>query len=69
MIFFADKESEITIRLIDNSGKTALLEKQKVVKGNNTLQLQGLNRFSNGVYSLQLFVNDEVITQKLVLQK
>ena len=69
VIFFAEKESEITMRLIDNLGKTVLLQKQKVMKGNNTLQLQGLNKYSNGVYSLQLFVNDEVVTQKLVLLK
>lgn len=69
MIFFAEKESEVTIRLFDNSGKTALLKKQKVVKGNNTVQLTGLNRYSNGVYTLQVFVNDEAVTQKLVLQK
>jgi hypothetical protein len=69
MTFFAEKESEVTIRLIDNSGKTALLQKQKVLKGNNTLQLQGLNRYSNGVYSIQLYINNEVVTQKLVLMK
>ncbi|MEP7256590.1 MAG: T9SS type A sorting domain-containing protein, partial [Ferruginibacter sp.] len=69
VIFFAEKETDVTIRLIDNLGKIIMLPTQKVVKGNNTLQLQGLNRYSNGVYSLQLFVNGEVITQKLVLAR
>ena len=69
VIFFAETESEVTMRLIDNLGKIITLPNQKVVKGNNTLHLQGLNKYSNGVYSLQLFVNGEVITQKLVLAK
>ena len=67
MIFFAEKDSDVTIRLIDNLGKSVLLQHQKVAKGNNTLQLRGLERYSSGVYSLQLFVNDEVITQKQAL--
>ncbi|MBK6633328.1 MAG: T9SS type A sorting domain-containing protein [Chitinophagaceae bacterium] len=46
-----------------------MAEKSKRAKGNNTVQLTGLNRYSNGVYTLQVFVNDEAVTQKLVLQK
>lgn len=69
LLFFAEKESDITIRLIDNMGKTVLVKTQKVAKGNNSLQLQGLSKYSNGVYSLQLFVNDEVVTEKLILAK
>jgi len=69
MLFFAEKESEVTIRLIDNSGKPVMLQKQKVMKGNNTLQLHNLDKYNNGIYSLQLFVNGEVVTQKLVLLK
>ena len=69
VIFFAEKETNITMRLIDNLGKIIVLPTQKAVKGNNTLQLNGLGKYSNGVYSLQLFVNGEVVTQKLVLAK
>ena len=69
VIFFAEKETDVTMRLIDNLGKIIILPTQKAVKGNNTLQLNGLGKYSNGVYSLQLFVNGEVVTQKLVLAK
>lgn len=69
VIFFAEKETNVTMRLIDNLGKIIILPTQKAVKGNNTLQLLGLSKYSNGVYSLQLFVNGEVVTQKLVLAK
>ncbi len=69
IVFFAEKESDITIRLIDDLGKTVMLQNKKVSKGNNTIQLIGLSQYNNAVYSLQLFVNDEIITQKLVLAK
>lgn len=67
--FFVEKESVINIRLIDDNGKLVLLKDQKVSRGANTIQLGGLDRYSNGIYVIQLFVNDEVITQKLVLIK
>jgi len=69
VVFFAEKDSEITLRLINNLGKIVLMQSQKVKKGSNTLQLQGLSKYSNGVYSLQMFVNDEVLTQKLIVAK
>jgi hypothetical protein len=59
----------VTLRLIDNLGKTVMVQQQKVLKGNNTLQINNLYRYSNGVYSLQVIINDEVVTQKLVLAK
>jgi hypothetical protein len=67
--FFAEKESLVTIRLVDNLGKTALLEKQKASKGSNVLQLTGLTKFSAGVYTIQVYVNDEIVTQKLILNR
>lgn len=65
--FFVEKESEVTIRLVDNIGKTVLLQKQKAAKGNNAVQLTNLLKYSNGVYSVQVLVNGEVVTQKIIL--
>jgi len=67
VVFFSEKDSDVTLRMIDNLGKTVLVKNQHVSRGSNTMQFQGMTKFSNGVYSLQLFVNDEVITQKLVI--
>jgi Secretion system C-terminal sorting domain len=67
--FFVEKESEVTIRIVDNIGKTVLIQKQKATKGNNTVQLNNLARYSAGVYSLQVLVNDEIVTNKLILGK
>ena len=37
--FFSEKDSKVTIRLIDNLGKIILLQDHKVAKGNNTIFL------------------------------
>ncbi|MEP7164494.1 MAG: T9SS type A sorting domain-containing protein [Ferruginibacter sp.] len=68
ILFFAEKESEVSIRLIDAVGKTVLFNKQRVSKGNNVIQLNELSKYNNAVYSLQIVVNDELVTQKLIIQ-
>jgi hypothetical protein len=67
--FFAEKESTITLKLIDNLGKTILVQEQKVLKGNNSSQINGLGKYSNGVYTLQIVINDEIVTQKIIISK
>jgi hypothetical protein len=67
--FFTKKKSIVTIKLIDNSGKTVLLQKQKAGKGNNVLQLSELGKYNNGIYSLQVMVSDEVVTYKLIIER
>lgn len=69
VVFFAEKDSDVTLRLLDNLGKTVLLQKQSVLKGTNTLHLNNLSRFASGVYSLQIFINDEVVTHKIILAR
>ena len=66
--FNAEREAEVTVRLIDALGKTVLIQKSKATKGNNIISLNNLAKFSNAVYSLQIIMNEEVITQKLIIQ-
>ncbi|MEP6711893.1 MAG: T9SS type A sorting domain-containing protein [Ferruginibacter sp.] len=65
--FYTAKDNDATVRLIDNLGKTVLIQKQKISKGNNSVLLAGLARFSDGAYSVQIILQDEVITQKLII--
>lgn len=65
--FFTDKESEVTVRLVDNLGKAVVVQKVKALKGNNVVPLTGLGRFGAGVYTIQVYVNDELVTKKLIL--
>lgn len=65
--FKTEKEGPVTLRLIDNTGKVVLTNTYKALRGNNTIQLDDLARYHKAVYVLQLVVNDELITHKLVL--
>jgi hypothetical protein len=66
--FFAETEASAVIKLADNTGKVLVLQKTKIFKGNNVLQLNNLSRFANGVYTLQVLANNIVVTQKIFLQ-
>lgn len=65
---YAEKDADMDLRIIDNIGRVVLVQRQKVLRGNNTVQLNGLDKFSNGFYSLQLVNNGELITEKLIIQ-
>jgi uncharacterized repeat protein (TIGR01451 family) len=67
--FFIAKDGEVMIRLIDNTGKMVLMQKQKAVKGNNAVRLDYLNVYNTGLYNLQVLVNGEIVTHKLMLAR
>ncbi|MEO6404231.1 MAG: T9SS type A sorting domain-containing protein [Ferruginibacter sp.] len=66
--FVSDKKTLGTFRVLDNTAKEMLVIKQIINKGNNSIQLTNLSKLSNGVYTLQAFIGEEVITRKLVIQ-
>ena len=66
--FNAAKSCQVTIMIVDNTGKTVLTQKQNVSKGSNTIVLTGLSRFSNSVYSLKLMLDDKVFTGNFILK-
>ncbi len=67
--FFAQKDGNVTLRLIDNLGKTVLLQNSKAAKGYNTLMLDGLQQYSAGIYTLQVLVNGDISSEKLIITK
>jgi hypothetical protein len=67
--FPADKDGEAMIRIVDNVGKTILTQRAAVGRGINTVQVNNLTRFSSGVYNLQIFIGNDVITEKLVITR
>ena len=67
--FVAEKESEITLWLVDNAGRMVLLQTQKTAMGANVVQLQGLSKYDAGVYTMQVMVNNDITSQKLILFK
>jgi uncharacterized repeat protein (TIGR01451 family) len=65
--FYCETETVADLRMLDNSGKIVFVHKQKVVKGNNVISLLNLARFSNGAYFIQVQINNNMHTQKIVL--
>ncbi len=66
--FDAGNAGKVTVMILDNAGKTMLTQKQDVRKGNNTIVLTGLSRFSNGVYRLKLLMDDKLFTGNFILK-
>ncbi len=67
--FTAAKAGTVTIRLLNAAGKTVLLQNHYAAKGVNTLQLHQLQAYGAGMHLLQVIINDEVISQKLMLTR
>lgn len=65
--FYVEKDTEITIRIVDNTGKIVLLKTQPVTKGYNDITVNDLHRFNKATYNIQLILNNEIFTEKLVL--
>lgn len=66
--FSAEKEGVVNITIRDFAGKLVYQQNVKALKGNNILPLTGLTRYSNGVYHVQVLIEEEIKTAKLVIQ-
>jgi Secretion system C-terminal sorting domain len=54
IVYVAEGNSAIQIRITDMSGRLLLSEKRIVSRGNNQLQVSNLNRFSSGTYFIEV---------------
>ncbi|MBL7825780.1 MAG: T9SS type A sorting domain-containing protein [Saprospiraceae bacterium] len=63
-----EQESDVTVSIIDPSGKVALQQNSTLVKGENQLVFD-LNSLPNGVYFVQVRNGEIAKTRKLVVQK
>ena len=66
--FYAEKEELVTVTIKDYAGKLVYSQKRKISKGNNILPLANLETYSDGVYHVQLLVNEQLHTLKLVIK-
>ena len=67
--FYAVKESVAIIKLVNAMGKTVFVQQYTVSKGNNYIVLHNLAGYSAGLYSLQVMVNGEPVSRRIVLSK
>ena len=65
---YLEKETEVTISIKDVTGRWVHTQKVRAFKGNNKLPLTGLSRFSKGVYHVQILINNDLFTSKLIIQ-
>ncbi|MEP7080096.1 MAG: T9SS type A sorting domain-containing protein [Ginsengibacter sp.] len=63
----SEREGAATIKLIDYTGKVVELFTQNLLKGANQIPLLNLYKYSNGVYSVQILIKEELINLKLVI--
>ncbi|MBC7866291.1 MAG: T9SS type A sorting domain-containing protein [Gloeobacteraceae cyanobacterium ES-bin-316] len=66
--FYADKETQVTISIKDVTGRVVHTQKATAFKGNNSVQLSGLAKYSNGVYNVHILINNDVFALKLIIQ-
>ncbi|MGF2412898.1 T9SS type A sorting domain-containing protein [Ferruginibacter sp.] len=65
--FFTEKESAVSIRLINSVGKTVLLQKRSASKGANSMLVNNLTTYGAGMYTVQVWFNGQMVSQKLIL--
>ena len=65
--FNAEKNHEVLLRLINNLGEIVYVNKVMAVKGKNFITVTGLLKYSSGMYTLQVLVNEAILTEKLLL--
>jgi hypothetical protein len=57
------------LRLSNINGQVILDEAQQIRKGPNTINVSATDQMPGGIYIVQLWVNDEVFTKKLIITK
>jgi hypothetical protein len=65
--FLSPKDATVQIRVLDSEGKKVYVQKQPVYKGNNTIKLINLNTYPEGQYLIQIILNGEITSGKLML--
>jgi hypothetical protein len=62
--FEASRNSIVTIRIVDMTGKTVLQQQNKVTEGINSVFVNNTDRLQPGTYVIQLFDGEEITSSK-----
>ncbi len=62
------KEEKTDVKVLDISGKTVLTQQSRLVNGVTNISINNINTLTKGVYLIQLTVNNELVTKKLVIE-
>ncbi len=67
--FNSETGGKAFVKIIDNTGKVSLTMTRQLIKGNNVIEITDLSRLSNGVYTVQIMSDGEVVNMKLVISR
>lgn len=63
------KNGMAQIRIVDMSGRLVFIKNEKVAAGVNTISIYNLDRLASGNYNVQVVLDGEVHTEKLLISK
>lgn len=66
--FYTENETLVTLSVKDITGRVIFSQKAKAFKGNNSVLLTALSKYSNGVYNIQILIDNDLFTTKLIIQ-
>ena len=65
--FNSKKDALVQIALVDNAGNTVLIQEEQIHKGNNTIRLNNLANYSEGMYTIRMMLNGGMLLEKILL--
>jgi hypothetical protein len=65
----AERESKATIRVIDATGKVVMIDNRVLATGSNTIPYNNIAKLANGLYNVQIVMDSEVYTEKLIIAR
>lgn len=65
--FMGEKNSEVKVRMFDNSGRMVLQQTETILEERGAVLVNGLERFERGMYTIQVSVNGQVLSDKVLL--
>ncbi len=63
------KDAVAQVKVIDMMGKTLITQNNKVMTGVNTYTFNNLSNFSAGTYSVQVMIDNQLYSEKLIVVK
>jgi hypothetical protein len=63
------KAGAAVVRVLDAGGKIVLSQNTKVTYGSNGINFNETSRLRSGMYTIQLLIDGQVFTQRLIIAK
>ena len=64
----SEKDEKTSLRVVNMLGKTVIAQPAHLSKGANEIIINGLDKLASGVYFVQVSVNGNTVTRKIVVE-